>query len=108
MDPECDIFGSPKALEITKSNVERYYAVVGVLEKWQDTLKVLEHYVPLFFKDVRKVYKTMLKEQPVNQNTHKPKTPLAIKERIKVNFTTEIEFFNFCKQRLQRQLLTIS
>ena len=112
MDPVCDIFGSPEALNIAKANVERYYSVVGVLEKFHETLEVLENYAPAFFKDARQVYKNMMNEKPVNQfinqNKFKKKPSSVIKEQIKVNFTTEIEFFNFCKQRLYRQLLTIT
>ena len=51
MEPECEIFGSRQALEIAKRNVEKYYAVVGVLEKMQESLEVLENYVPAFFKN---------------------------------------------------------
>ena len=112
MDPVCDIFGSPEALKIAKANVERYYSVVGVLEKFNETLEVLENYVPAFFKDARKIYKNMMNDRSVNQfinqNKFKKKPNSVIKELVKVNFTTEIEFFNFCKQRLYRQLLTIT
>ena len=47
----CDVFGSREALELAKSNVEKYYSVVGVLELWNETLETLEHYIPFFFKD---------------------------------------------------------
>ena len=30
-------------------NVERHYAVVGVLEMWDSTLELLEHKLPYFF-----------------------------------------------------------
>lgn len=39
-----------------KSNVERYYPVVGVLEELHKTLEVLEKKIPYFFKGVRKIY----------------------------------------------------
>ena len=41
-----------KAME----NVEKHYAVVGVLEELNKTLTVLEHYVPRFFKGAKDVY----------------------------------------------------
>ena len=107
MDPLCDEFGSQQALEMAKSNVERYYAVVGVLEKWDDTLRVLENYVPRFFTNARKVYKEMMHNKPQNKNKWKIKAAKEIKDMIRGNFTTEIEFYNFCKQRLYRQMLTI-
>ena len=37
-------------------NVEKNYAVVGVLEEMNKTLTVLEHYVPRFFKGALSTY----------------------------------------------------
>lgn len=37
-------------------NVEKSYAVVGVLEELNKTLTVLEHYVPRFFKGAKDLY----------------------------------------------------
>ena len=105
--PECDIFENPKALEIAKYNVENYYSVVGILEKWQETLQVFESYLPAYFKDVKKVYKEYMNEKIVNSNNIKPKIPQYIKDRIAANFTMEIEFYEFCKQRFYKQLLAI-
>ena len=48
-EPECDEFGSEAALSIAKRNVEKYFAVVGVLELLDLSLEVLENYVPRFF-----------------------------------------------------------
>ena len=39
-----------------KENVEKHYAVVGLLEDLNKTLTVLEHYVPRFFKGALKTY----------------------------------------------------
>ena len=41
-----------KAME----NVEKHYAVVGILEELNKTLTVLEHYVPRFFKGALNTY----------------------------------------------------
>ena len=40
-----------------------------------------------------------------NKNIYQPKTPEWIKTELRANFTTEIDFFEFCKQRLQKQYL---
>ena len=48
-EPECDEFGSEAALSIAQRNVDKYFAVVGVLEFLDQSLEVLEHYVPRFF-----------------------------------------------------------
>ena len=39
-----------------KDNVEKHYTVVGVLEDFNKTLAVLEHYVPRIFKGSLNVY----------------------------------------------------
>ena len=39
-----------------KENVEKHYAVVGVLEELNMTLTVLDHYVPRFFKGALHTY----------------------------------------------------
>lgn len=73
----------------------------------QMSLEVMENYVPAYFANARKVYKEMMKEIHVNENKFKPKTPQYIRELLTKNFTTEIEFYEFCKQRMLRQYLTI-
>lgn len=49
-------FNTDYALQKAKENVERNYAVVGVLEDLNTTLTVLEHYVPKFFKGAKDHY----------------------------------------------------
>jgi len=49
-------FNSEGALERAKRSVERHYAVVGVLEDFNVTLTVFEHYVPRFFRGASDVY----------------------------------------------------
>ena len=43
-------FNNKEVLEAAKANVEKYYSVVGVTELWDETLEVLEHQLPFFFK----------------------------------------------------------
>ena len=49
-------FNTEVALRKAKENVEKHYAVVGVLEDLNKTLTVLEHYIPRFFKGAKDVY----------------------------------------------------
>merc|ERR1712008_62529 len=108
MKPECDIFGSEDGLKLAKSNVEKYYSVVGILEKWNESLQVMEHYIPRFFKNAGKTYKDYMKDKPRNKNNIKQKVSKEIKNQIGVNFTVEIEFYEFCKQRFYKQYLAIN
>jgi len=53
----CSEFDGRWAIEEAKRNVEKHYAVVGVLEEFELTLKVLEAYVPRFFQGAEAIYK---------------------------------------------------
>ena len=55
-------FNTEIAMRKAKENVERHYAVVGVLEELNKTLTVLEHYVPRFFKGALDVYWSKLNQ----------------------------------------------
>ena len=56
INPSLRGFNTEIAMRKAKENVEKHYAVVGVLEELNKTLTVLEHYVPRFFKGAKDVY----------------------------------------------------
>ena len=109
-----------------KENLEKHYAVVGVLEELNKTLTVLEHYVPRFFKGAKDVYwskwdKIIVNNifmiqisdevqifSKINRNIYKPSVAEATKDIVRKNFTRELEFFDFCKQRLHKQYLALN
>ena len=112
MHPDCDEFESEKALQRAKSNVEKHFAVVAVLEEIQKSLYVLENYIPRYFRDGRKVYDQLMKDNKkgkkgVNKNLYKPKMPKEVRKALMQNFTMEIDFYEFCKARLQKQYLAL-
>ena len=90
-------------------NVEKHYAVVGILEEMNKTLTVLEHYVPRFFKGALQSYwDDIHKFSKINRNIYKPPVSETTKDIVRKNFTREIEFFEFCKQRLHKQYLALN
>ena len=102
----CRQFDSPKALLRAKYNVEKYYPVVGVLEKFNETLRVLEEVMPQYFKGASNVDYTegYKKEKLFNSNRPKPPRIMETTKLImKANMTHEFEFYEFCVQRLQNQ-----
>lgn len=105
---DCDVFEGEANLARAKENVERYFAVVGVLEELGKSLELLEEYVPFYFRNARNVFDEVMKNQEKNKNIYKPKVPKEVKELVRQNFTREMEFFEFCKQRLQKQYLLLS
>ena len=52
MSSKCENFESQEALKIAKTNVEKYYVVVGLLEKWQESLQLLEVHPCSFIKSI--------------------------------------------------------
>ncbi|XP_044314205.1 heparan sulfate 2-O-sulfotransferase pipe isoform X2 [Drosophila rhopaloa] len=105
-DYECTPFNTLGALERAKFAVEQQYAVVGVLEDLNTTLSVLEKYVPRFFEGVRDIYATSAEYlTKINKNNFKPPVSEHVKDIVRRNFTNEIEFYQFCRQRLHKQYL---
>ena len=48
-DPFCAEFNGERALAAAKENVDRHYAVVGVIEELNKTLQVMEGFMPDVF-----------------------------------------------------------
>ncbi|KAK0172964.1 hypothetical protein PV328_006223 [Microctonus aethiopoides] len=102
---KCMPFNTAGALERAKLSVEKHYAVVGVLEDVNATLTVLENYIPQFFEGATEVYwDEMNSFKRINRNSFKPPVSEEVKDMVRKNFTKEIEFYQFCRQRLHRQL----
>jgi len=79
--------------------------MVGILEHLEESLLVLEQFIPKYFEGVTEIYH--LKNFEVNKNQLKPKVEDEIRLIIAKNISREIEFYNFCKQRLFKQYKSI-
>ena len=99
----CHEFGSRAALAKAMENVERRYAVVGVTEDFDKSLRVLEAYVPRFFRGASDFYRDQLGGLRMNSNLYKPRLSEEARVALAKNFTLEYEFYEFCKQRLEKQ-----
>ena len=71
----------------------------------QETLTVMEARLPRFFAGA---YETYFNDELIskNHNGNHLKTKISEETRniLTTNFTYEIEFYEFCKERLQKQL----
>ncbi|XP_046746616.1 heparan sulfate 2-O-sulfotransferase pipe-like isoform X2 [Diprion similis] len=102
---KCRPFNTVGALERAKLAVEKHYAVVGILEDINSTLTVLENYIPKFFRGATDVYWDEVNSfTKINRNFFKPPVSEEVKDLVRKNFTREIEFYQFCRQRLYKQL----
>ena len=89
---------------IAKMNVEKYYPVVGITENMNMTLRVLEAKMPEYFEGGWDAY---FEDKEVKRfrmkNNYKLPVSDEVLEILRQNMTNEIEFYEFCKQRLQSQ-----
>ena len=56
---ECSVHGSKWALRQAKSNIDKWFPVVAVLERMSDSLRVLEHRLPKFFSGAMQLYEEL-------------------------------------------------
>jgi dermatan/chondrotin sulfate uronyl 2-O-sulfotransferase UST len=106
---QCRPFNSVGSLERAKHAVESQYSVVGVLEDFNITLSVFEKYIPQFFRGATQVYAEGGDAfHKINKNVFKPPVSELVKDIVRKNFTREIEFYQFCRQRLHKQYLAVN
>jgi dermatan/chondrotin sulfate uronyl 2-O-sulfotransferase UST len=106
--PICREFNSEVALQIAKNNVEKYYPVVGIVEDTNMTLSVLESVMPEYFEGAKLMYNTDPEIQRFqHRNAYKLPVSQKVLKLVAANFTQEIEFYEFCKQRLKLQFKKI-
>lgn len=106
-DLECSLFNSDKVLNKAKQIVEEKYAVVGILEDLDATFQALQAYIPKFFRNAQELFKENLHNLTLTHTNKNPgKLPLSnqTREFLQQKFNVEIEFYEFCKQRLYNQL----
>ncbi|XP_032586988.2 heparan sulfate 2-O-sulfotransferase pipe [Drosophila mojavensis] len=91
-------------MQKAKHTVESEYAVVGTWEDTNITLTVLEHYIPRYFRHAKVAY--YLGEERLSRINRNNVTRIVSDETrqiLRKNLTNEIEFYEFCKQRLYLQ-----
>ncbi|KAF2355381.1 Sulfotransferase [Trinorchestia longiramus] len=128
-DPECDLMegqddfersipflcgqhdfcvkrGDRRALQRAKYMAEYEYAVVGVLDEWNSTLAVMQHYLPIFFQGAVQRYWSAEFAEDRHLNRI-PKRKKQLSERalqiLQSKLASEYELYEFCKQRLALQ-----
>ena len=94
---ECRTIGNRDGLQRAKYNAEKYYSVIGVLEELELSFKVMELYLPNYFQNF-----TQLGARS-DQTNHKAELDLTNLKKVEKWFETDIEFYQFTKQRLHSQ-----
>ena len=73
----------------------------------ESTITVLESFLPVYFKGATTTFKDIIAAGEINRNPVKPKVREDIKEMFAKNLSLEFSFYDFCKQRLYKQLLVL-
>lgn len=95
-------------MQQAKRNVEQRYAVVGTWEDTNTTLRVLEAYIPRYFAGAMDVYYAMQNNmENVNRNAFRPAISEQVRALLARNLTQEIEFYQFVRQRLNKQFIAV-
>ena len=90
-------------------NIESSYAVVGILEDMDMTLKVLEYKLPRFFKGALEEYNEMKKEEGENVNSMQYDIPVPnVLDKLEKYFAPENKIYNYAAKRLQMQFRNIA
>ncbi|XP_039253042.2 uronyl 2-sulfotransferase-like [Styela clava] len=109
--PECSntttLEQKERATEIAKSNILNEYYVVGVLEQFEDTLKLFQTMMPDFFIDVIPTWKSEFVQikQNMTRTTYKKEMSLESKNFFRFGpLHYEIELYNFARELFNKKL----
>ena len=95
-DQGCDDPEDATALQRAKLAVETRYSVV---EKREESLEVMEAYLPRWFRNARYQHSILKLGKLVTLSNPKP-SPLVVAE-LRVRLKLDLEFYEFVKQRLE-------
>jgi dermatan/chondrotin sulfate uronyl 2-O-sulfotransferase UST len=82
--------------------------VVGVLEEMESSVRVLEAYLPKYFGGAREILSSNEAIQHVNRNIYKQPQTTELRQMLAGNMSREIDFYNYCRQRLRKQYLLLN
>ena len=100
----CRNIDNKEAIDKAIQNIQNDFEVVGIIEKVEMTLRVLEHKLPRFFKGAREEYNALIKEG--NQNVYKQNYVLPSEKELKVlkdNLNGEYRLYSYAQKRLDHQ-----
>lgn len=100
-DFECSLHGSMKALRMAKVNVEKYYPTVGILDRLEESLMVMEALLPEFLTGLMRAHKGT---KVFNKSDSMKEITKEAFMKMKNNLKVEYEFYEFLNRRLSQQI----
>lgn len=105
-DEECTQLGNPAALQKAKHNVDKHFAVVGLLEHLDKTMEVLEANLPKFFTGLVSLHKELGSHQQDVKNRNlikKADIPASLRAVLRSRLASEYDLYEHVRQKLFRQ-----
>lgn len=97
-----------KALQQAKENILKHFTVVGVLERFDETLKLFEELLPSYFRGVQESYK-LRKELIVEKSktADKKEESDEVKNYLRGKMAVEMELYEFVNKLMDENLKKI-
>lgn len=92
------------ALEKAKSNIAKNYVFVGVLEKFEDSIKVAESILPKYFDGATDLYLSSPNNGGHTKTANKVEPSEQSRSALAVALSREMELYKFVKHRLDVQI----
>ena len=102
-DPVCQRPFSSEAFQLAKANIESHYTFIGLSEWLMESLKLLEHLIPVF-KGVSQIFcpqPHLQKRLRTTRNAISAESYSLLRDRLKLEF----ELYELIKQRFCKQFL---
>ena len=97
----CDQFESDELYKQAIENFNRHFPVVGVTELFNQSVRVLEAFLPRYFEGASRVVQN--DAISTNRNAYKPPVSAYIRSLLERNMSKEIDFYHLARQRLVKQ-----
>jgi len=98
---ECGDPRSKTALQLAMFNLEKQFAVVGVMEEFETSIAMMESMLPRWFRGARQASGSGGRSHK-NENKH-PEPSLRTVEILRERLANDIQFYDFAVQRLKIQ-----
>ncbi|XP_039249605.2 uronyl 2-sulfotransferase-like isoform X1 [Styela clava] len=102
-EPGC-MSRSRWALDRAKENIKNHYVFVGTLEDLDDSLKILEHLIPRYFKNAAQSMKSQktikVRNETYTRNKRETSEAAKIFLRTETCLSLEYELYDFVRERL--------
>ncbi|KAI1294686.1 Uronyl 2-sulfotransferase [Halotydeus destructor] len=102
-DIVCEKMNDKSALERAKDNVDKHFVVVGILEQFNRTLKVLEKLLPQYFEGATDAFYSDHGGQHLNSHVTEYYVTDKARALLKKNLSLDYELYDYLVEKLERQ-----